>query len=221
MDIELQQRPSHAIAVVTLAPGEALQAESGAMIAMSTNVTIETSAGGAKKALKRLFGGESFFRNTFRVQSEPGQVIVAPPLCGDMMTFELSAGRELFLQSGAYVASELGVVVDTKVGGFRGFFSGAGVFVLKASGEGRLLVGAFGAIEAIAVDGTHVVDTGHLVAWEASLDYSIRKAGSGWISSWLSGEGLIAEMKGQGTVWIQSRNPVEYGRAVGGMMSPA
>ena len=35
------------------------------MVGMSTNVQMQTQSGGLMKGLKRLFGGESFFRNTF------------------------------------------------------------------------------------------------------------------------------------------------------------
>jgi uncharacterized protein (TIGR00266 family) len=125
-----------------------------------------------------------------------------------------------FIQSASYIASSPNVDVSSKVGGFRTFFAGEGVFVLKATatGPGQVVVGAFGGVQEIPCDGNLVIDTGHLVAWDASLEYSVGKSGSGWIASWLSGEGLVCHFRGQGRVWIQTRNPGEYGRAIGSML---
>ena len=101
--------------------------------------------------------------------------------------------------------------LETKLGGFKGFFSGAGVFVLEATAPagGMLLIGAFGGIEELQCDGNLVIDTGHLVAWDATLEYTVGKSGSGWIASFLSGEGLVCHFKGQGRIWIQSRNAAD------------
>lgn len=220
MKIEISCRPVHSIARVSLDAGESVVAESGAMVATSTNVGIQTSGGGLKKGLKRLFGGEAFFRNTFTANGGPGDVWLAQKLCGDMTTLDVAAGREWFIQSSAFVASSPGVEVDTKVGGFRGFFSGAGMFVLKAHGAGPCVVGGFGALHEVEVDGTYVVDTGHLVAWEAGLQYTVGKSGGGWVSSFLSGEGLVCHFSGRGRLWTQTRNAGAYGRTVGLLLPP-
>jgi len=80
------------------------------------------------------------------------------------------------------------------------------------------LIGGFGGIEEVLCDGSMVIDTGHLVAWDAELEYSIGKSGSGWIASWLSGEGLVCHFRGRGRIWIQSRNPAAYGGRVGALL---
>ncbi|MCA9582278.1 MAG: TIGR00266 family protein, partial [Myxococcales bacterium] len=213
MDIDIAYRPSQSLAQVSLAEGESIQAESGAMVGMSPNVRMETGSGGVMKGIQRLFGGESFFRNTFTAQGGPGQVLLAHTLCGDMVSLDATPDG-YFLQSGAYVASTPNVEIDTKVGGFRTFFASEGLFVLKASAPtgGTVVVGAFGGIEELACDGELVIDTGHLVAWEASLAFSVGKSAEGWLPSFLSGEGLVCHFRGQGRIWIQSRNPSEYGQ---------
>jgi uncharacterized protein (TIGR00266 family) len=195
-------------------------AESGAMMGMSTNVNMQTQSGGFMKGLKRLFGGESFFRNSFTSQSGQGEVLLTTPLCGDMTVLEVGA-KQWYIQNSGYVANSAGVDVQTQSGGFKGFFSGAGLFVLGTQGQGQVIIGSFGALEQVTVDGSMVIDTGHLVAWDAQLQYSIEKASqSGWVASWLSGEGLVCHFQGQGQAWIQTRNPQEYGAAVGGMLPP-
>jgi uncharacterized protein (AIM24 family) len=69
-------------------------------------------------------------------------------------------------------------------------------------------------------DGNLVIDTGHLVAWDATLTYSVGKSGSGWIASYLSGEGLVCHFQGQGRIWIQTRNPTAYGQDVASLLPP-
>ncbi|MCZ7681226.1 MAG: AIM24 family protein [Sandaracinaceae bacterium] len=93
---------------------------------------------------------------------------------------------------------------------------------MKATSQqpGQVLVGAFGGIQELHCNDDMVIDTGHLVAWDATLNYSIGKSGSGWIASWLSGEGLVCNFSGQGRIWIQSRNASEYGQTVGAMLPP-
>jgi uncharacterized protein (TIGR00266 family) len=141
MDFELLYRPTQTIARCRLAAGEELLAESGAMIAMSQSIQLETQSGGAGSALKRLFGGESFFRNRFRARAE-GEVLLAPPLRGDMVV--LDVGPEQYLvQQGAFVGSSPTVDVKTRASA-RGFFSGMGIFLLETSGRGQLLANAFG-----------------------------------------------------------------------------
>jgi uncharacterized protein (TIGR00266 family) len=219
MQVNILYRPSQALAQVWLESGESIVAESGAMVGMTQNVQMQTQSGGLGAGLKRLFGGESFFRNTFFAQGGRGEVLLAPPLCGDIIELQTS-GRSWLLQNSTYLASSPTVDVRTRTGGIGGFLSGAGLFLLETQGTGTILVGSFGAIEALQVDGSMVIDTGHIVAWESSLTYQISKSGSGWISSFLSGEGLVCTFQGQGTVYIQSRNASEYGQTMGGMLPP-
>lgn len=219
MQVNLLYRPSQALAQCWLQPGESVVAESGAMVGMSTNVQMQTQSGGLMKGLKRLFGGESFFRNTFTAQGGQGEVLFATPLCGDMAVLE-AGHKQWCIQNSAYVASSPSVDVKTKTGGFKGMFSGAGLFLLETSGMGQVVIGTFGALEQVQVDGSMVIDTGHLAAWESTLQYKVGKSGSGWIASFLSGEGLVCHFEGQGTVYLQSRNAAEYGSTIGALLPP-
>ncbi len=222
MHIEVGYRPSQAMAKVVLGPGEQIRAESGAMVGMSTNIHMETQAqGGIMKGLKRMFGGESFFQNTFTAQGGQGEVLLAHTLCGDIVTLDMNPNG-YFVQSSSYIASSPWVNIDTKVGGFKSFFAGEGVFVLQATAQqpGQMLVGAFGGIQELQCDGNLVIDTGHLVAWDATLNYTVGKSANGWMASWLSGEGLVCHFEGQGRIWIQTRNPNEYGSAIAALLPP-
>ena len=221
MQINILYRPAHTLAQVWLHPNEAAVAETGAMVGMSTNVQMQTQSGGLMSGLKRMFGGESFFRNTFTAQGGAGEVLLAHSLCGDMVVLEMSQAG-YFIQSSSYIACTPNVNIETKVGGFKTFFAGEGMFVMKATAQGpaQVLVGAFGGIQEMVCDGNLVIDTGHLVAWDATLTYNVGKSASGWIGSFLSGEGLVCHFQGQGRIWIQTRNPSAYGQAIGKLLPP-
>src|SRR5688572_4703886 len=104
MDINIKYGPTHAMAQVWLASGESMLAESGAMVGMTPNVQVQTGAGGVMKGLKRLFGGESFFRNTFTAEGGPGELYLAPTLSGDMTVLDVQQ-KAWFIQSTSFVAA--------------------------------------------------------------------------------------------------------------------
>jgi uncharacterized protein (TIGR00266 family) len=226
MHFEIQYRPAHSLATAHLAPGESVRAEASAMVSMTRNLTIQTDGpiggrGGIVKGLKRaMLGGETFFTNTFTAQDLPGHVSLAPTLSGDMLAVELRRGEPLYIQGSSYVAAPDSVALDTRWQGFKGFFSGESLFFLEASGVGPVLLNAFGAIETLELNGDIIVDTGHLVAFSSGIDYQVTKASRGWIASYLSGEGLVLRMSGRGRLYLQSRNPKEYGRSVGALLPP-
>lgn len=226
MEFEIQYRPAHSLATVHLDAGESVRAEASAMISMTRNIEVQTTgpvgkkAGGLLKGLKRaVLGGETFFTNTFTAVGAPGHVSLAPSLCGDMVVHPL-AREDLFIQGSSYVAAPDSVSIDTRWQGFKGFLSGETLFFLHASGQGPVLMNAFGAIQPIDLDGELIVDTGHLVAFTEGIQYEITKASRGWIASYLSGEGLVLRVWGHGRLYVQTRNPSEYGATVGKKLPP-
>ena len=213
LNVDIRFSPSFAMANVKLAQGDGLQAEAGAMSGMSGGIEIVTKAqGGLLGGLKRsVLGGESFFINTFTAAAGPGEVIVAPALPGDIIHLPVPAdGTAIMVQSGSWLASEAGVTVDTKWGGAKTFFSGEGLFMLRCSGAGDMLVASYGAIFEMDLPAgeSYKVDTGHIVAFEEGIGYQVNKVG-GWKSTILSGEGLVATFTGPGKLWQQSRSPAD------------
>ena len=143
----------------------------------------------------------------YRAVDKAGQTIdLAPALPGDIAVIELD-GRPLLVHSGAYLASSVGVTIDTKWGGAKTFFGSEGLIMLRASGRGTLLVSSYGAIRALelAAGEQYIVDTGHLVTFDEQINYQIKKV-AGWKSTLFSGEGLVAEMTGPGRLTMQSRS---------------
>jgi len=211
MQIDIEYSPAYAMATTTLDAGESVKSEAGAMVAMSGGVRLETSTGGIVKGLKRMaLGGESFFLTTYTAEQAGAQVAFAPSLPGDVVHQSL-AGETMFVQSGSYLASGPGIDVETRWGGAKTFFSREGLFVLKASGTGDLLLSSYGAIHerTLAAGETFTVDTGHMVAWSERVQYSVRKI-AGWKATLTSGEGLVVDLTGPGTVYLQTRSPESF-----------
>ncbi len=208
MRVELKHQPSYSLAVVTLAPNEQVKAESSSMVSFSDGINIETKAeGGLLGGLKRAVSGESFFQNTFTAPPQGGEVTFAPSLPGDMRVIQMGGTGEFMLQSGAYIASELGITTDTKWGGSKGFFGSGSLILIKVGGQGQLLIGCYGSMEerVLAPGQKYNVDTGHIVGFDASIQFQVKKVGN-WKSTIFSGEGLICQLTGPGRVLMQTRS---------------
>ena len=211
MDYTIEYGPAYALGIVTLASGESFQAEAGAMVSMSDSIEMTTSArGGVMKSLKRsVLGGESFFINTFTAKLS-GEVTIAPALPGDIVALELGE-QPLLIQSGSFLGATPEVEIDTKWGGGKTFFSREGLFLLRCTGHGTVFVASYGAIRQLdlAAGELYTVDTGHMVAFDESVQYDVGKSG-GWKSTLFSGEGLVVKLTGPGRFYMQTRSPESF-----------
>lgn len=205
MDYVIHSNPSYSVVEVTIAPGEQIVTESGAMAWMTPNMRAQTSArGGIMSGLSRaVLSGESFFQNTYESEDGPGTIGLAPGQPGDIFAYQLN-DDELLLEKGAYLASTTDIATSSDFQGLRGLFN-EGMFILRVSGSGILFFNAYGDIQEIEVDGTYVVDNGHAVAWQPTLQYRLTKAKR--IRSFLFSDQIIMEFSGKGKLWVQSRNP--------------
>ena len=132
-----------------------------------------------------------------------GLLGVSPSVPGKVLHRTMK-GETIFLQAGAFLACSPSVYIGTQFGGLRALFSGEGLFFLKCSGNGDLFFCAHGDVIERPVNGELIVDTGHVVGWESSLDWSIGGMG-GLKSTLFSGEGLVMRFKGRGKIWLQTR----------------
>lgn len=211
MDVAIRHSPSFAAARISLDPGEEIRAESGAMMATSSGVGITSSTqGGVMKGLKRSFlGGESLFVTTFTAPATGGWVDVAHHLPGDVITTSVTPDRPLSITRGCWLASASSVELDAKWGGFKNLFGGEGGFLVRAAGSGTVLLACYGAIDTIQLDAgeTVTIDTGHVVAFDPSVNSQLRKVATGVIQTLKSGEGFVFDFTGPGWIMTQSRNP--------------
>ena len=225
MRFEKSFDPAYSLLLCHLEPGERVVAESGAMVTQDAHVEMQTSAsqgkgvGGLLKGLgRKMFLGESFFRNTFHAVGQAGEVTFAPGLPGDIAFYDLK-GNDLIIQQSSYLASAPTVEIETKWGGFKSFFGEGRLFWIRAFGNGPIALNAFGAVKEIELDGSFIIDTGHIVAFESSLSFKIKRVGS-WFSTFFSSEGLVCHFQGRGKLLIQTRNPSEFGSLIGPKLPP-
>ncbi|QKV77819.1 TIGR00266 family protein [Amycolatopsis sp. Hca4] len=211
MQVGIRQQPSFAVARLMLAPGEPCQVESGAMMATSYGVQVQSQAqGGIMKGLGRAFlSGESFFISTFTAPPNGGWVDVAANLPGDIQVITLDGRTGWAVTRGCWLASSHGVQTETKWGGMKNLMGGEGGFLTHATGQGQLLVSCYGAVETITLQQGEMmtIDTGHVVAYADTVQYQIRKVAQGIIQSMKSGEGLVFDFVGPGQIMTQTRNP--------------
>lgn len=212
MQIDILYRPSYSMAVIKLAGSEEIKVEAGSMVSMSDGITLETEAtGGLLKSLSRaVLGGESFFQNTYLAPSGGGEITIAPALPGDVISIDLN-GESMMVQSGSYMASELGIELDTRWSGAKTFFASEGAIMLRTQGSGKMVLSAYGAIHELTLERgqTYTVDTGHLVSFTEGIGFKVRKVG-GLKSTLFSGEGLVVDLTGPGRVMMQSRSTDQF-----------
>ena len=201
---------------VKLNVGEKFYAESGAMVAMDASLEISGKAkGGIFSALSRTFlNEESFFQQEITATSE-GKILLSPVFPGDIASLDVGL-HSYCVADGAYLASSDGITFQNRTQSISQtlFAKSGGFFVLEASGQGTLFVSGFGSIHELEVKPGHdvMIDNGHLVAWDASLAYSVsistnRKSFlSRALHSQISGEGFVLKFSGTGKIWVSSRN---------------
>ena len=214
MEYEIKYKPSYSMLVVKLEPNETVTAEAGAMTYMEPNIDVKTRK--REKSLLgtlglALLGRQSFFVNDYKAKSTPGEVAFVSAPVGDIETLEVKPNQGYIIQSASYIASTQNVELDIKWQGFTKGLFGQGLFMIKVSGEGKLFINTFGAIDKHTLDAgkSLVVDNFHLVAFSDTCNYDVRKFG-GLKSTILGGEGLVTEIRGPGDVYIQTKNLREF-----------
>jgi len=227
---QVKNEGSFASVNVSLPPKASFHCESDAVVSMSHEIDVRGAmSGGILSSIARAFlTRESFF--TTQVDNislyKLGDVLIAPSDPGGIAIHELAPGRDIILVSGAYLAGDETAKVTTSMNSpFSSFgnFSGTGLFLLKASGHGKLAISAYGSMHkfVLAEGETRKVDNGHLVAWSASMKARMVLASdkSGIFGSMTSGEGLHCEFMGPGIVYIQSHKPNLAPNGTGGTIT--
>ena len=212
------------VVLVKMAPHSNFSMQRGAMICMSSTVSLSLNYS-LRNSYRRFFGGESIIHTTARTPDDKaGEVRLAGT--GDINLFNLLPDCKLMIIPTHYVASSPGVRLELaglkRMGFWKRVLSNTGLFYMIAKGEGAIALEACGQLQSHRItpaDGTFVVDNEHVVAWTAGLKVepqlavqnndgaqtkkksNVRRA----ISSMMSGEGVVMAFSGTGTVFFQTR----------------
>lgn len=205
---------------VELDPGETVIAEAGSMNWMDPGIRFEAKMGDGSnpnegffgkvlQAGSRLLTGEQLFLTHFTNEGHgKRQVAFAAPYPGSIQAIDLNTfGGSLLCQRDAFLCAAKGTKVSialTKRLG-AGFFGGEGFILQRLEGDGWAFLHAGGTIVKKELYNSELlVDTGCLVAFDSTLEYTIERAGN-MRSMLFGGEGLfLAKIRGTGSVYLQT-----------------
>ena len=196
--------------VITLDPGEIVQAEAGSMMFMEDSIDMNTEMqGGILGGIKRKLGGESLFITTFKNNGAgEKKVSFAAPYPGKILPVNLAETGTMICQRDAYLCSAFGIEISVtftrRLG--AGFFGGEGFILQTLSGDGYAFIHAGGTLinQELGAGESLKVDTGCLVAFQESVSYDIEMV-KGIKTALFGGEGLFfAHLSGPGMVYLQT-----------------
>lgn len=202
------------IARVHLQPGQEIYAEAGKMIYKSANVDWATRMTGQSigdkilGAIKRKLMGESLFFTFFHATNVEGEIGFAGHYPGKIQVFELAPGQTIMVQRDGFLFAQSSVTLDIamvkRLG--AGLLGGEGFILQKLTGPGAVFVHAGGdhVDFTLGPGETLQVQTGHLVAFEPTVNYDVQLVGS-IRTAIFGGEGLfLTTLTGPGRVILQS-----------------
>lgn len=208
-------------AEIVLDPREAVIAEAGAMMYMTSGINMETVFGDPGRAGdnfwnkmmsagKRVLTGESLFMTVFtNTSSKRETVAFGAPYPGRIEALHLDQlGGEIIAQRDSFLCGakgiEISVAFQKKIG--AGLLGGEGFIMQRLKGDGIALIHACGTMmhRHLEPGETLRVDTGCIVALGTSVNYDVQFNGS-VKSALFGGEGLVfATLTGPGPIWLQS-----------------
>ena len=209
------------IVEIELDPNETVIAEAGSMLFMEDGIQFETKMGDGTnpnqgimgkifQAGTRLLTGESLFMTHFTNRGYgKRKVAFAAPYPGTVMPIDLRNiySNTLIVQKDGFLCAAMGTKIsihfNQRLG--SGLFGGEGFILQKLQGDGLAFVHAGGVvIERQLNNETLRVDTGCVVAFEPTLNFSVQRSVS-LKSMVFGGEGIfLATLQGTGKCWIQS-----------------
>ena len=189
--------------------GETICTESGAMSWMSPNMKMETNAGGGvRKAIGRMFSGESIFLNEYTPVGGDGMIAFASSFPGSIIPYRVSLGNGIIVQKRGFLAMEKGLDISVyfqkRLG--RGLFGGEGFIMQRITGEGLVFLEIDGYCKEyeLGLNESILVDTGYLAAMTEGCTMDIQVV-KGVKNAFLGGEGFFhTRITGPGKVYIQS-----------------
>lgn len=204
--------------------GQTLCTESGAMSWMSSNMVMDTNAGGGlKKAFGRLFSGESIFMNEYTAAGGPGMIAFASSFPGSIIPYQVSPGNGIIVQKRGFLAMEKGldlsVYFQRRIG--KGFFGGEGFIMQRITGNGLVFLEIDGHCKEynLRAGESIIVDTGYLAAMTESCTMDVQTV-KGAKNIFLGGEGLFhTKITGPGKVYIQSMPVINTAQALSPYLS--
>mmetsp|Transcript_22750 Transcript_22750/g.48316 ORF Transcript_22750/g.48316 Transcript_22750/m.48316 type:complete len:351 (-) Transcript_22750:1803-2855(-) len=204
------------IVTMSLEPHQVLRAESGAMMYMTENVTINTTTGGGlSEGFKRMLTGQNFFISDYTyegAEGTTGTVALGTDFPSKIIRLNVDEyGGKLVCQQGALLCCSHTIDIDMEFTKSMtgGFFGGEGFILQALTGEGDVFLKAGGTlIRRDLNDGEELrISSGCLVGFSEGVDYDVQMV-RGFQNVVAGGEGLfLTTLRGPGVVWLSSMPP--------------
>ncbi|MER7770984.1 TIGR00266 family protein [Kitasatospora sp. NPDC096140] len=214
MQVETRHQPGFAVARCLLSPGESLVGQSGSMYRCGPDLDIEAMAqGGVLAGLKRAaLGGSSLFLTRYTAHGGGSWVDLVHELPGDVTALEVTGDRPVQVTQGNWLGCSAEVTPQTKWAGMQNVLGGEGGFVLRMEGTGTVVLGCYGALDAVDLGPGEqlTVAAGHIVGYDVGVALDARRMARGrTIRSLKTGQFLVCDLTGPGRVLLQTRSPGE------------
>ena len=204
------------IVTVTLEPNQVLRAESGAMMYMTENVTINTTTGGGlSEGFKRMLTGQNFFISDYTYEGEAGTtgtVALGTDFPSRIIRLNVEEyGGKLVCQQGALLCCShtIDINMEFTKSMSGGFFGGEGFILQALTGEGDVFLKAGGTLIRRDLEpGEELrISSGCLVGFSEGIDYDVQMV-KGFQNVIAGGEGLfMTTLTGPGVVWLSGMPP--------------
>lgn len=216
---EISGNSAFAVLDLEMQEGESISAQPKSMVCMSVGIEVSAKLGGVTGSssvggsIKGLLAGESVALAIYTAKRDKQILSLAPETMGPIIPVSLTAGTDLLIAKGSYLASERTVALKTEFTGLKGFMAKKGIFLVRASGPGIVFLSASGDIreKELAEGEKFVIDNDFVVAFDTSITYKLVTASQGVSNSLLSGEGLVNRYTGPGKVYYQTRAKAKIG----------
>ena len=210
------------VVICELDPNESMITEKGAMVWMSPNMDMQTSAGGVGKAVGRMFSGESMFQNIYTAQGGPGMIAFASSFPGSIRAVEITPDKPVVVQKSGFLASEVGVELSVffQKKGMAGFFGGEGFIMQKLSGHGTAFLEIDGSVVEYTLQPGQqiIVDTGNVAMVDVTCAIDVQRV-KGVKNVLFGGEGLFnTVITGPGRVVLQTMPISNFASSIAAML---
>ena len=143
----------------------------------------------------------------FTAPAEGGWLDLAPSGPGDVYPLELDGGGGWSIATDIVLATAATVRPDKSWPALRSLFGGDTGFLEHYSGSGSLVLAADGPVDALPLESGEVITVhpAFLVGYPDGLQCRLRAADPSGQQSIRTGEGLVIDLAGPGTVLVQAR----------------
>lgn len=184
-----------------------VRVEPGALYYMRGNLEMKASTGGGlvKGLSRKLLSGESFFVNEIHGTGE----VYLEPTFGHFFLHRVtpSEGGVVVDKSLFYAGTaglQISAVAQRNVS--SALFGGEGIFQTGIQGTGLAILYSpvpMEEIQRFQLSGEKLsVDGNFALMRSSTIDFRVEKSSKSWVSTSVSGEGLLQTFRGRGNVWI-------------------